>query len=203
MRAEFTTNQIRILDAAAEEFMISGFDATSVDAIATRIGQTKGLVYYHFRSKVEIFYAVYERGVMLLTDDVAPHATGPGSALDRLRRMARAHQVNLMDFLAYHDTMRQGIEQRLRMRLTETQRRNLTELHTLRDDYESLFRKVISEGVTQGSVRELPVTVAARTLLGGLNAVAVWYRYKDDQAPTDKHVLATLVADQLVDGLRA
>jgi AcrR family transcriptional regulator len=55
-------NRSRILDAAATEFMNAGFDATSIDDIARRIGQTKGLIYYHFRSKIDIFPAVYERG---------------------------------------------------------------------------------------------------------------------------------------------
>jgi AcrR family transcriptional regulator len=65
-------NQSRILDAAATEFMNAGFDATSIDDIARRIGQTKGLIYYHFRSTVDIFYAVYERGMRQGSAEVVP-----------------------------------------------------------------------------------------------------------------------------------
>jgi AcrR family transcriptional regulator len=200
---QFTESQIRILDAAAEEFMSAGFDATTLDDIARRIGQTKGLIYYHFRSKVEIFYAVYERGMVMLRDKVAPHVTARAPGIDRLERMAKAHLVDLMSRLAYHDSLRQGIEQRLRLRLTEPQRQALIELNQLRDDYESLFRKVIAEGIVDGSVRQLPVTLAARTLLGGLNAVDVWYRYTQDQTPSgidEINELATVISDLLVGG---
>jgi AcrR family transcriptional regulator len=204
-RTEFTENQIRILDAAAEEFMGAGFDATSIDDIARRVGQTKGLIYYHFRSKVEIFYAVYERAMAVLSDHVAPHAAAPAPGIERLERMAKAHLVDLTSRLAYHDVLRQGIEQRLRLRLTEAQRQALIELNHLRDEYESLFRNVIAEGIVDGSVRRLPVTVAARTLLGGLNAVDLWYRYTQEQSPSstdDVDELATVISDLLVRGFR-
>jgi AcrR family transcriptional regulator len=204
-RAEFTDIQIRILDAAAEEFMGAGFDATSIDDIARRVGQTKGLIYYHFRSKVEIFGAVYERAMAVLSDAVAPHATAPAPGIERLQRMAKAHLVDLTSRLAYHDVLRQGIQQRLRLRLTEDQRRAFIALTNLRDEYESLFRSVIADGIVDGSVRQLPVTVAARTLLGGLNAVDLWYRYTQEQAPSgigDVDALASVISDLLVRGFR-
>jgi AcrR family transcriptional regulator len=204
-RTEFTDNQIRILDAAAEEFMGAGFDATSIDDIARRVGQTKGLIYYHFRSKVEIFYAAYQRAMVVLSDDVAPHATTPAPGIERLEGMAKAHLVDLTNRLAYHDVLRQGLEQRLRLRLTQDQRQALIELNQLRDEYESLFRNVIAEGIVDGSVRQLPATVAARTLLGGLNAVDLWYRYTQEQSPTaidDVNELTGVISDLLVRGFR-
>jgi AcrR family transcriptional regulator len=204
-RTKFTESQIRILDAAAEEFMGAGFDASSIDDIARRVGQTKGLIYYHFRSKVEIFYAVYERAIAVLSDRVAPHAAAPAPGIERLERMAKTHLLDLTSRLAYHDVLRQGIEQRLRLRLTEDQRQGLIELNHLRDEYESLFRNVIAEGIVDGSVRQLPVTVAARTLLGGLNAVDLWYRYTQEQSPggiDDANELAGVISDLLVRGFR-
>jgi AcrR family transcriptional regulator len=204
-QTKFTENQIRILDAAAEEFMNAGFDATSIDDIARRIGQTKGLIYYHFRSKLEIFYAVYERAIVVLRDHVARHASAPAPAIARLERMANAHLVDLMTRLAYHDVLRQGIEQRLRQRLTDDQRQALIELNDVRDEYESLFRNVIAEGIVDGSVRELPAALAARTLLGGLAAVDVWYPYTQRQPSggiDDVSELPTVVSDLLIRGFR-
>jgi AcrR family transcriptional regulator len=204
-QTKFTENQMRILDAAAEEFMNAGFDATSIDDIARRIGQTKGLVYYHFRSKVEIFYAVYERAIVVLRDHVAPHSSAPAPAIERLERMAKAHLVDLMSRLAYHDVLRQGIEQRLRQRLTDDQRQALIDLNHLRDEYESLFRNVIAEGIVDGSVREVPAALAARTLLGGLAAVDVWYPYAQRQPSggiDDVSELPTVISDLLIRGFR-
>lgn len=194
-------NRSRILDAAATEFMNAGFDATSIDDIACGIGQTKGLIYYHFRSKIDIFYAVYERGMRQVSAQVVPQVNAPGTGMDRLRRMAKAHVADLLLNLGYHDVMRQGVEKRLRMKLTDPQREAGRRLGTLRDEYESLFRLVISEGVEDGSIRQLPVTVAARTLIGGLNAVAIWSRNQAEQSLlSEMDDLATQIADVLVGG---
>jgi AcrR family transcriptional regulator len=200
---ELTENHIRILDAAAEEFMKTGFEGTSIDAIADSIGQTKGLIYYYFRSKAEVFFAVYERAMTMVRDAVLPHVTGPVCGIDRLRQMANAHLLNLMDNLAYHDALRQGIDQRLRMRLTDRQRQKLNELNALRDNYESLFRDVIAEGVKDKSIRQLPVEIAASTLLGGLNAVDVWYRYRNAQGLLSKSEFAAAITEILVGGFTA
>lgn len=196
-------NQIKIMDAAAEEFMRSGFDSTSIDDIARVLGQTKGFVYYHFRSKVEIFFAVYERGMEMVREEVAPYATSGGTGLERLHRMSMAHLVNLIEKLPYHDVVHQGIEQRLRMRLTEPERETLIGLNSLRDGYEELFRGIVAEGVADGSIRELPIPAATRTLLGGLNAVDIWYRKERSLESASVQELASAVVDVLLGGFQA
>jgi hypothetical protein len=49
------------------------------------------------------------------------------------------------------------------------------------------------------------VAPAARTLLGGLNAVDLWYRYAEEQSPIgidDADALASVISDLLVRGFR-
>jgi TetR/AcrR family transcriptional regulator len=50
----------RILDAARREFGIKGFDGARVDAIARRARVNKGLIFYYFRSKEELFRVLSE-----------------------------------------------------------------------------------------------------------------------------------------------
>jgi AcrR family transcriptional regulator len=49
-----------IIDAAAWLFARRGIDATSIDAVAARVGLTKGAVYANFESKRELIEAVAE-----------------------------------------------------------------------------------------------------------------------------------------------
>src|SRR6516165_8667830 len=49
-----------ILAAARTLFAEGGFEATSIDAIATKAGVAKGAVYHHFQSKEEIFTRVLD-----------------------------------------------------------------------------------------------------------------------------------------------
>ena len=51
----------RILDAAEALILDHGFGATSVDAVTTRAGITKGAFFHHFPSKAELGRALIER----------------------------------------------------------------------------------------------------------------------------------------------
>lgn len=48
----------RVLEAAASAFAKNGIDATSLEAIATSAGLTKGAIFSNFRSKDELVFAV-------------------------------------------------------------------------------------------------------------------------------------------------
>jgi AcrR family transcriptional regulator len=50
----------QLLDAAGELFRRQGFAATSLEQVATEAGLTKGAVYAHFTSKVELFLSFVE-----------------------------------------------------------------------------------------------------------------------------------------------
>jgi AcrR family transcriptional regulator len=50
-----------LIDAAERLFTSHGVHAASVDAVAADAGYTKGPVYSNFRSKEDLFFAVYER----------------------------------------------------------------------------------------------------------------------------------------------
>ncbi len=58
-RAERTRQ--RILDAAGLCFASSGFARTTVEAIASRAGVSKGIVYHHYRGKEQLLERVLER----------------------------------------------------------------------------------------------------------------------------------------------
>ena len=50
-----------LLDAAATSFASHGYDGTSLESVAMAAGVSKGAVYAHFTSKLEIFLVVLER----------------------------------------------------------------------------------------------------------------------------------------------
>jgi len=48
----------RILAAATAEFALRGFEGTTVDRIAARARLNKAMIYYHFRSKKDLYSTV-------------------------------------------------------------------------------------------------------------------------------------------------
>ncbi len=57
-RTEATTGQL--LEEARRLFAADGYNATSLDDVVAAAGVTKGALYHHFRSKRELFRAVFE-----------------------------------------------------------------------------------------------------------------------------------------------
>jgi AcrR family transcriptional regulator len=191
----------RILDAAAEAFMATGFATATIDDIAREVGATKGLVYYHFRSKFDIFLAVYEEAMGRVRERIELHVHGEGTGRDRLVAMSVAHVVNLMEDLAYHHVVHQAVRGQVATALKARQRDALQALNQLRSDYEQLFRRVVEAGIADGSLRAVDASLATRTLLSNLNAVDTWFRRIEGQPPAEIQALARGVVDLLIGGL--
>lgn len=60
--------QARLLNAAEEVFVRDGYENAQLDEIATTAGRSKGAVYTHFKSKEDLFLALYEHRTRLYID---------------------------------------------------------------------------------------------------------------------------------------
>ena len=59
-RPETTATRERILAAAGHVFARKGYMAASLDEVAQAAGMTKGAIYWHFRSKSDLFFALLD-----------------------------------------------------------------------------------------------------------------------------------------------
>ncbi|WP_211435769.1 TetR/AcrR family transcriptional regulator [Trujillonella endophytica] len=96
MPAARSAGSQRVLDAALELFAEHGFDGTSLQDIADRLGVTKAAVYYHFHTKDEILRALVQPAFAELMAIVT----------EEERRPARAGRVvevgRYVDYLLRH-----------------------------------------------------------------------------------------------------
>lgn len=191
----------QILDAAAVVFQAQGFERTTIDDIAERIGATKGRIYYYFRSKFDIYLAVYEAGMSGAFLTVEPLSQEPGTGRERLTAMAVRHLVNLMTDPGYHDVISQGVVAGRSTALKEHQRQALIVLNEVRTRYEDLFRGVVTEGMADGSLRDGDARLATRFLLSSLNSTAMWFRVRENQDAAEIRDLAEQIVDQAIGGL--
>lgn len=76
----------RLLEAAAAEIHVHGFQSASMKAILDKAGVTKGALYHHFASKIDLGYAVVDEviGRQLLDMWVLPLEQHPENVLDTL-----------------------------------------------------------------------------------------------------------------------
>ena len=60
--------QARLLNAAEEVFVRDGYEAAQLDEIAARADRSKGAVYTHFKSKEDLFLALFEHRTRAYVD---------------------------------------------------------------------------------------------------------------------------------------
>lgn len=88
-------SRAELLDAAAELFARDGFEATSVTAICTRAGLSKGTFYWSFESKDELLMELLEERV----ERPLQHATKALGALAAEQDMSAEANRMLLEFM--------------------------------------------------------------------------------------------------------
>ena len=191
-----------ILETAAQCFMEQGFAATSIDVVARRLGATKGRIYHYYSSKTDLFFDVHREGMNRLFSAVEPAMAMPGRGIDRLAAMLTAHARAMMANAAFVAVVVQGVHMHRLAATTPGQRGTLDDLMDLRRRFERLFRDVIAEGVADGSIRPLDVSIAAKAMLGAVNWMSVWYRPQAGETEADRHALAARLVESQIEGAR-
>lgn len=85
-----------IIEKSLQLFSVKGYFNTSISDILCATGLTKGGLYGHFRSKEDIWYAVYDRAVAIWRDIVFRNTR---NIEDPLERIDKAMENNLKDYL--------------------------------------------------------------------------------------------------------
>jgi AcrR family transcriptional regulator len=87
MASTRTGTRARILNAALDVFSEYGFEGSSLQQIADRLGLTKAALYYYFRSKDELLGALVEPVIAELDEILDAHAGERDSPARRRRFM--------------------------------------------------------------------------------------------------------------------
>lgn len=69
-KEEAEITRLHIIDAARRVFLQCGVSHTSLEKIAAAAGVTRGAVYWHFRNKSELFFAMREEATLPFVDRV-------------------------------------------------------------------------------------------------------------------------------------
>ena len=154
-----------VLNSAAALFRSKGFDGTSLRDIAGACGMLPGSIYFHFRSKEDIFLAVQKQGIQHLTEAVLIAVEGITEPWTRLEAACAAHMnviLNESDFAA------------VLVNVTPTRSMAVWEqLAGLRDEYEKNFRQLVDDLPLPPGTNRKYLRLA---LLGSMNWAHSWYR---------------------------
>ncbi|MNR21271.1 hypothetical protein D3C85_1381640 [compost metagenome] len=164
-------------------------------------GATKGIIYYYYRNKSALFFAVQRRAMELTREAIEPHALADERPAVKLRRMAHDHTLLMMEHLAYLRVAAQGLELHLTGRTTASERVELEEILKLRAANEALYVRVIEEGTQCGDFRAMDAKLMAKPLLGALNWTSRWYHPRKNETAKDRERVADELASFAVSAL--
>ena len=156
----------QVLAAAAREFSAKGYEASSLRDIAAAAGVLAGSIYYHFRSKDELFATVHAEGIRQLHAALDHSLTGVSDPWARLEAACATHLEQLVNG---NDIAVVTATSLFRTMPPSLQRR----LNRQRDDYERRFRELIAALRIRPDIDR---SLLRLMLLGALNWTRVWYR---------------------------
>jgi AcrR family transcriptional regulator len=179
-----------LLDVAVAVFNERGYDATSMEELAARLGITKSAIYHHVSSKVELLRLALDRALDALfavTDE--PGAT-TGPAIARLEHVVRG-SVRVLTAELPFVTLLLRVRGNSPVEQAALQRRR---------QFDRIVTDLVRAAEQEGDVRpDVDPAVTSRLLFGSVNSLTEWYR-------PDGGLDAAAVADALVaiafDGLR-
>ena len=202
-KGDVKADEIRqqIIDAAAKAFMTRGYAATSIDAIAELVHATKGLVYYYFKSKGDLYLAIHLQAMENSLSTLTPIARETTRPSDRIRKMVAVHARLLMDNFAMHKVSLEGVNAHLSGSTTPAQRDTLFYLVSRRDEYEKLYLEVLREGMETGEFRQMDPRITAKLLLGSVNWMTIWFRPKADDVESSNDHIAEEAVDFALGGI--
>jgi AcrR family transcriptional regulator len=180
-----------LLDIAVATFNERGYDATSMDELAARLGITKSAIYHHVSSKVELLRLALDRALDALFAVIEEPGATQGRAIDRLEYVVRGSVRVLAEELPFVTLL-------LRLRgNTEVERTALQR----RREFDRIVAGLVRAAEHEGDVRtDVDPAVMSRLLFGTVNSLVEWYRPDGGLSADD---LAHALVVTSFEGLRA
>jgi AcrR family transcriptional regulator len=137
--------RLAIIDAALDVFARKGYEKATVDEIAAGANIAKGTVFYNFKSKDDIFFAIIEQGTRAFADLVQERTSAGKTASEK---MALAYDSAFEFFLKYNNYCTVLISEIWRVRT-----RWNYEPTNLLDRYKQNMEEIFKEGQQSGEFR--------------------------------------------------
>jgi AcrR family transcriptional regulator len=160
--------EARIRDVSTRLFARRGFQATGIRDIAAEAGVTTAALYHYVGAKEELLVAIMRDVMDPLIEEAQRIAATDQRPDERLAALVSQH-------VRFHAT------QQLATLVADTEIRSLSpaerdEVVARRDAYEAIWRKVIAEGIADGTFRVEDAWIATIALLQMCTGIAHWYR---------------------------
>ncbi|SMG18697.1 transcriptional regulator, TetR family [Corynebacterium pollutisoli] len=178
-----------VIRIAVEEFNARGYEATSMGALAERLGLSKSAIYHHIASKEEILVEATGKALEELRAVVDGALEASDDPVEQLRLLIAGTTRVLCEYPAYV---------RLLLRLRGNTDVELAIMERRRGITRALV-DVVERAQAEGSLRtDLEAGVVARLIFGMINSIVEWYKPEGQYAPAD---LAAITPEMVFTGI--
>src|SRR5215472_15635048 len=172
-----------VIRAAAREFNRKGYHNTSLDDIAARLEVTKPTVYYYVTSKEQLLFECFVAGVEQIR-----------RAFREVRHLAVPARERLSAVLRHYG---EAVASEFGWCMVRAEDQDLSpamsrHIKQLKSEIDHGIRRLIREGIQDGSIEPCDAKMTAFALAGALNWIAHWYR--EDQSMTGAQIADAFVA---------
>lgn len=174
-----------VLQAAAQLFNERGFHATSLDDIAARLNVSKPTLYYYVKNKDEILLQCVRQGLEMTLEGIEASRQAGGNAVDQLRACMQAYANIVMQPFGMC-LIRVGDE--------EVPEPSRSELRRMKSEIDLAFRRLVAQGVQEGSLQPCDPKMTAFVIAGALSWIGRWYQPGGEYTPEQiaEQCIATL-----------
>lgn len=168
----------RIVQVAARIFATNGYETSSLSDLAKEIGISKAAIYHYFTTKQDIYDAIIIRVLSGLTEYVGARVDEQTTAPDKLLTFMREHAAFFERHYNEFVSMLVGFNGMATPEFKQEAMRH-------RADHELLLRRILDQGVEEGTFTDIDPVVVGRAVLSMLNWMVRWFRPGGDSRAED------------------
>jgi AcrR family transcriptional regulator len=181
-----------IIDAAAQIFRQKGYHAASMQDIADAVHLQKSSLYHHVDSKQDLLFAILNKALDLLIDDLTQIVDSELMPDEKLHKAMQVYVGRL--------TEDANLASVLLLEYRSLEPKLQAQHNIRRDRYEGLWRRLVQEGIEAGVFRVVDEAVATFALLGVQNWMITWFK---KGGRLEARELADQFCDLFLKGLQA
>lgn len=167
------------MNAALTCFAEKGYYEASMDDIVREAGLSKGGLYWHFKSKRELFQSLIEEWLNEFTESMASTLEGAESANEKLSAVVEAIKINAA---ARPELMRAQMEFYSVATRDAEFRRWLQETYFADTEF---LEAILRQGIDEGAFRPVPVEAVARLVMAYLDGALLHREIRDPEGSVE------------------
>ena len=164
---QFALKRAALLREAGRAFSAQGYHDTSLDDVAKTLGVTKAALYYYVKNKQEILFECHMQA-QDLGDTALQYSEQNGrSGREKILLLARKYielitgEMGSFAVLGEFDAL---------------DAENRTIIARRRDKFDRHFRRLVSDGIADGSIRTVDPKLTVFFFMGAINWMTRWFR---------------------------